>query len=185
MQRFLIFFLLLISPYCAWGAEFDHKEKHYSLRYDDQSFTLVHPGQLGTDVIVYHKQAEEGFYPNLTIASHPTPADFQFTAAVSNTRYQYQTILPNVQFVQDSPFIWKGYDGHLFEVSYTREKHELYLRSLLVQTPHLVMSMNITAPIRTKDGHLATFMAILDTLEIHPWPNTPSESSSSTASPPM
>lgn len=173
MLRFLSVIVVLFAS-VAWAAEFHNTDKHYALRYDEQAFTLVHPGQLSTDFVLHKKESEHGFYPNLTLVSEKKPPQFKLKEAVHTTRTHYQSLLPRAIVTEDSTLVWRGYDAHLLELQYSRNHTDLYLRTILLATNDLFLSMSITLPIETKDKHLAAFMAVLDTMELDPWPTPPS-----------
>lgn len=152
----------------TWAKEFNNPEKGYKFQYNDSKMTLVAPGMLSTDLVLHLIAGENGFYPNLTLISKPVPSGFKLAQEIATVRTQATSLLQDVVWVTQKPVVFKGFSGAVLEARYTRENYYLFMRTILIQTPQLLITVTITSPIATKDTHLAEFTSIVNTLEIRP-----------------
>lgn len=171
-MRFFVVSFMLFALFSGriWALEFSNPEKHYRFDYDEKSLELVSPGFLTTDLVVRKKESENGFFPNLVILSRtPTPGT-SFEQEVEKMKTTYSQIFPQMNLSRSEAFTFKGSPGYLMELSYQRDPYHLFLRALLIQTPSLLMSVNLTTPLETKDDNLSLFIGILNTLTIEEIP---------------
>ena len=171
---FYVSIVLSISLFLCpslWAKSFINEEKNYSFQYDESIFTLVYPGFLTTDLVLHRKDAESGFFPNLTITSKVIDSAFNLDEEVARTRAEASKIFPGIEWVRAEPLIFKGEPAYFFELKYQRDNHLLFLRAFLIRAPRRFMSLSITTPVETAASHLAAFMPVIDSLEIHHVPS--------------
>jgi hypothetical protein len=168
MKKVAVFWVAVVLWSLPLRAkEFVNPEKGYAFQYDEAVFEVVAPGFLTTDAVVRKKEGENGFFPNLVVISRPVADGFTLEQELARAKTEYGKIFPELRIEREEAFAFKGYPGYLVELSYTRDAYQLFLRSIFLKTPRLFMNLNLTSPLASRDANLASFLNVLNALDLN------------------
>lgn len=160
---------VLISYAARAETTFRFNDRRYTIPYDNTRYDLVSPGMLSTDLIIRARQAEDSFYPNLTIKSQePIPEQFRLEDSATAIMTYYQTALQEAVIVKHGAVEWKTFPAYLIDTRYRRESLDFYLRTLIVKTPRMVMTISLTSPYATREVNMQALMAMVNRIEVEP-----------------